>query len=538
MLGLLSYAASLLASTIPAPTASVLAATPAAPAASIRQLAPAVASEVARSAAEGVLADGEGARREFRLDRAAIELGVAMGLGVGWYETQIELNKLDFDFDRTFRDQTRRLFSADGYRFDDNNLTLNVGHAFMGAYYHQFARQNGGGMLQALLFDFVTSSVWELTVEHREVVSLNDTVVTALGGVSIGESLYQVGDYFGRSRPTLRNRLLMGLFSPAHAAGWLFGDQPRPSAAGFDRRGLARDGQLRFALGLGAGRALGGAGQTWDSEVRGDVELINLASYGHEASRRRWLDGGELSRIAVDYRGSRQDLQALSIVTRASLWGRYRQETRATAAGGLRGYAAFLGSATAFEMQVEDLGTFDDFLSAMHLPGPSADLTWHRDRLSLRLVSDVTPDFAMVRPLALDHERAPAELHGEKSTIPTHRYYYAMGVAAATRLEASYRQARAGASVEWAHHDSIEGLDRHQNAYTSPTGVFHEAVSKDSEAADQRLKVRVYGDSALPLASDLRAGVSLDYRQRAGSFGDEEREQDDLRLSLLLSYAL
>jgi hypothetical protein len=230
-------------------------------------------------------------------------------------------------------------------------------------------------------------------------------------------------------------------------------------------------------------------------------------------------------------------MEALSIDTRASLWGQYRQQTAATAGGGLRGHAAFLGSSTAFELQAEDLGTFDDFLSAMHLPGPSTDLTWHRDRLSLRLVSDVNPDFAMVRPLALDHQRTPSELDGEKSTIPTHRYYYAWGVAAATRLEASYRRARAGASVRFSHHDSIEGLDRHQDAYTSPTGVFHPALSKDAEAADQRLQMRLYGDSALPL-SDLRAGVSLDYRQRSGSFGAEQRELDDLRLSLLVSYAL
>ena len=151
-----------------------------------------------------------------------------MALGVGWYESQIELNKLDFDFDRTWRDQTRRLFTTDGYRFDDNNRVLNVGHAFMGAYYHQFARQNGGGMAEALLFDFVTSSTWELTVEHREVISLNDTVTTSLGGVAVGESLYQLGDFFARSRPTVANRILMGLFSPAHAAGLLWGDRPEP----------------------------------------------------------------------------------------------------------------------------------------------------------------------------------------------------------------------------------------------------------------------------------------------------------------------
>jgi hypothetical protein len=506
--------------------ASLLASTPPPPA-------PAASLEVPAATDED--------RRSFRQDRAALELGVAMGLGIAWYESQIELNKLDFDFDRTWKDQTRRLFTSDGYRFDDNNLTLNVGHAFMGAYYHQFARQNGGGMLEALLFDFVTSSVWELTVEHREVISLNDTVVTTLGGVSIGESLYQIGDYFGRSEPTLRNRLLMGLFSPAHAAGWLFGDRPRPSAAGFDDRGLARDAHHRFALGLGAARPLGassaGEAPAWDSELRADLELLSLPSYGRPGSRQRWLEGGEMSRIAVDYRGSRQDLQALSISTRSSLWGHYRQETQAGADGGLRGSARFLGTATAFELLVEDLGTFNDFLSSMHLPGPSADLTWHRDHLALRLVSDLTPDFAMVRPFALDHQRTPPELHGHKSTIPTHRYYYALGVASATRLEASYRRARAGASVEWTHHDSIEGLDRHQVAYTSPTGVYHEAISNDANAVDQRLKMRVYADSALPL-TDLRLGLSLDYRQRSGSLGPARREHEDTRLSLLASYAL
>src|SRR4029453_16757727 len=97
---------------------------------------------------------------------------------------------------------------------------------------------NGGGMLEAMLFELTTSSVWELAVEHREVVSLNDTIVTGLGGVSIGESLYQVGDYFARSRPTLRNRLLMSLFSPAHAIGWLFGDRPRATGAALGARGL------------------------------------------------------------------------------------------------------------------------------------------------------------------------------------------------------------------------------------------------------------------------------------------------------------
>jgi hypothetical protein len=410
-------------------------------------------------------------------------------------------------------------------------------------------------MLEAVLFDLTTSTVWELAVEHREVFSVNDTVTTGLGGVSIGESLYQLGDYFARSRPTLRNRILMGLFSPAHAAGMLFGDRPRPSASGYDARGLARDAGHRFALELGAAQWLAGAGggaaavgagseapAARTGDLRVGLELVNLPSHGRAAVRRRWLGGGEWTRIDVGYRGGRQDMEALSIETRASLWGRYVQDTRAVdpgagAAGGLRGHAAFLGTATAFELVVEQIGRGDDFLTAMHLPGPSADVTLYHDRLALRLATDVTPDFAMVRPFALDPALGPEDLAGAKSTLASQRYYYAFGVAAATRVEASYRRARAGAALAFTHHDSIEGLDRHQNAYVSPTGVPHPAITDDADAVDQRLRLRLYGDSALPL-TDVRLGASLDYRQRTGSYDTSERTREDLRVSLLASYAL
>lgn len=127
----------------------------------------------------------------FKLRRAALELGAAMALGVAWYESQIEVNKRDFDFGRTFSEQARRLTTSDGYRFDDNARYLNVGRSFVGSYYHLFARVNGASMLQALLFDVTASSVWELTVEHREVVSVNDTITTAIGGVPLGEGMYR-----------------------------------------------------------------------------------------------------------------------------------------------------------------------------------------------------------------------------------------------------------------------------------------------------------------------------------------------------------
>jgi hypothetical protein len=479
-------------------------------------------------------------RQRFRLGRAGLEIAAAMALGAGWYQSEIELNKLDFDFDRTFQDQTRRLFTRDGYRFDDNNQVLNVGHAFVGAYYHQFARQNGGGMLEALAFDFLTSTTWELFVEHREVVSVNDTIMTTFAAVPIGETLFQLGDYFGRSRPTVVNRALMTLFSPAHGLALLWGEAPAGAGqAGHDDRGLARDAHRDFSFTTGATRALAdrdARAAEWQADLRLDLELVNLASYGHQGHRHRPLGGGEFTRLTVDYLGGQDGLRNLRIASRASLWGLYLQDTRASATG-LRGHAIFLGTATAFDLSVEDRGIFNDFVAALHLIGPTADVTLHRDRLSLRLTTDITPDFAMVRPFALDPALTTQDLAGSKSTIKNHRYYYAMGLATAARAEARYRRARAGAVVHFDQYDSIQGLDRHQRAYTSPTGRHHPAISEDVEASDQRLRLRLYGDSGLPL-TDLRLGVSLDYGQRSGDYGAVTRTEEDVRVAVLASYRL
>ncbi|HYU14442.1 MAG TPA: DUF3943 domain-containing protein, partial [Candidatus Acidoferrum sp.] len=134
-------------------------------------------------------------REPFHLSRAARDAALLMGLGIAWYVSQIEVNKRDFDFDRSFADQFRRL-TGDGYRFDDNDRFLNVGHSAVGAYYHLLARANGGSMAQAMLFDLAAGAAWELVVEHREVVSVNDIITTSLGGVALGEGLHRLGRFF------------------------------------------------------------------------------------------------------------------------------------------------------------------------------------------------------------------------------------------------------------------------------------------------------------------------------------------------------
>jgi hypothetical protein len=469
--------------------------------------------------------------RTFHLSRAARDVGVLMGVGVAWYVSQIEVNKRDFDFDRSAGDQLRRLM-GDGYRFDNNDRFLNIGHSTVGAYYHLLARANGGSMGQAMVFDLAASSAWELLVEHREVFSVNDTITTSVGGVALGEGLYRLGDFFARSRPTAVNRALMAVFSPARALTWLYGDDPRPSPAGFDAHGLAADADHRFALAAGATRA---GAQGWQSSLAADLELIDLPTHGRAGQADRGLAGGEMTRMAVEFTGTGRDMQSLTVLARSSLWGLYRQDTRADG-GGLTGHAAFLGTSTGFELSFDDAGEFTDFLTAVHLFGPSADVALHRSRWRLRLAADLYPDFAMVRPFALD-DPATREDGVPGQTTLKYGYYYALGVTAAARAEATYRQLRAGAAVQWSGYDAIEGLDRFQHEYTSPAGVHHDAIMDDRDMTDRRLQLRLFVDSPLPYTG-VRIGAGLEVVRRAGTATDAAREREDMRLTLQAIYVL
>jgi hypothetical protein len=481
-------------------------------------------------------APSESSVPRFSYGRAGLELGAVMGLGVTWYETQIELNKKDFDFQRSWSSQWERIATGRGFRFDDNEPVLNVGHAFVGMYEHQLARTNNGTLLQSFLFDLTASSVWELAVEHREVFSLNDTVVTSVGGMALGEPIYQMGAFFARSGGW-RNRLLATLFSPPTGVTALLegGRGTRPM---LDAHGFADDGYHRFALSAGGtAPAFGGAPDAAPAmAARLDMELFNLRSYGREGQVSRALRGGEASRVQVDYAGTRDDLQALTIATRTSLFGRYAQNV--TGEGTARsGRSVLVAAGSAFDLSLDDHGRFTDFLTAVHAIGPTADASLYRGPFALRVAADVYGDFAMVRPFALDPD-APAELlAGTKSVLQNQHYYYALGVTAAARAEASYRRLRAGAAVEWNGYDSIEGLDRRQDDFTSPTGVFHPGITDDFDITDQRLKLRLYSDIPT-FANDLYVRLSLDVQHRSGEMKDVVRAEDEGRAAVMLSYVM
>ncbi len=483
--------------------------------------------------------DPEPAKESFRVGRASLEIGALLGLGFGWYQWQIELNKDDFDFDRTPADQWRRLSDQSGYRFDSNHRYLNVGHSFMGAAYYQAARTSHASMAQGALFSMAASTLWEVGVEHREVISINDQLVTPLAGVPVGEALFAVGEVFARSAPTFRNRLMMTIFSPVRGVNWAFGDTPRPSSD-LDSNGIDATTPHRFDLSMGASapvdRTLGTGSVS--TAVRLDAEVLNYPGYAREGARSGWVRGGESTRTVLDYVAANdRSGAAFAWTSSATFLGHHAHDLARPDAVSRRGHSRFLGTKTAFDLVYQPSDDVPDFMMLVHVLGPSLDWTWYRNDLTVRATIDAVPDFAMVRPRALPSAVDRASLEGGKTTLRRFDYYYGWGLTAAMRLEATYRFMRSGVEVDATHIGSIEGLDRYQDAYVSPTGMAHEAIKDDSHLSDNRMKGRAFIEGKI-LSTDLKLGASVDLLRRSGTWKGQTSQADDVRLSLHLAYSL
>ena len=124
----------------------------------------------------------------------------------------------DWQYRFTWKDQSKRWFSLDAWRFDSNAFSTNWTHALSGALYYNMARTHHLKALPSALFAVAGAAYWELVAEWREVVSVNDLVVTSVGGIALGEAWYRLG----KSLSTRRNPLLRTLGRVVHPMLWLY----------------------------------------------------------------------------------------------------------------------------------------------------------------------------------------------------------------------------------------------------------------------------------------------------------------------------
>ncbi len=389
----------------------------------------------------------------------------------------------DRDFRLTLGDQVNRIFFLEGWRFDSNQFSLNWSHILAGAIHYQFGRSNRQSWVSSWLMAVAGSTWWEIIGEPKEVIAINDQIMTGLGGFATGEPWYQIGHFLShRSGTVLR---VLSFFNPAVKFNhWL------------DRRDAAANeyvppGWHDLSLFAGVRRiASAGSESQTDAYLGLHARLLGLPEYGAAGEVRRGIKEPYFSEITLDYATRGGHAEETRLFTKAVTWGRFVQKIGADG----KGAGLILGLGSAFELFKKrpladydatpvpvktDLGrlrldeprNFTDKLAILHVAGPVLDwMTFRRD-LRLWAVLEAYGDFALVNSYALNDYSRVHDIAGLKTTVFYYGYYYGFGGTISASAQLDWKGFRAHGLADFGAWGSADVLDRFQDEVTNNAHV-------------------------------------------------------------------
>lgn len=451
----------------------------------------AVLSLSTRSVAEtpGYFVDDEGNRVEFRplydgwfdSDRyerryvraALMNAGMlAFELFIYWYDPNS--NTVDWQFP----DLGSKLSERSVARFDDNLTRTNwLLHPTAGGVHYGLTRVNGFGVLPSFGVAAASSALYEALFEWREIISINDLIVTPVGGMAVGEAFFQLGNYLNSRQPRPRKlhevtgagefgrrmgSMTFGL--PRHANDALDGPPPAPLVPD-DALGLSSAYTHRFDVFMGESFVANDEGKIGAVTVLGaSSEIIALPGFLRAGRFGTWFGNGNFSRLAVS--GAFDDgLREFSFAAGAHLFGHYEQNLRPRP-GGLHGTAYEIAGLTALHYSERSMLHRYDQYALVHLLAPTVNVWLECGPAHLRFDVDLAPDFAAPMSLAYEPWTDAFGREGTKSSLLSHSYYFAWGLSAGAHASVAVDDVSVGLKARYGRYESIDGIERMQEEVT------------------------------------------------------------------------
>jgi len=466
--------------------------------------------------------------------RALLEMGTFISLSAASYWSKYASFVEDWQFKLTWHDQARKWFTSEGHRLDSNNMRLNWTHGPAGGIYYSLARSNGLGTGSSFLFSAGGSFLWEYVVEWREISSINDHVFTSVGGMAIGEPLFQVSSYF-RNRPGAANRIATFLTNPFVALNDALDGKNRPPRVPTDEWH-----DFRVSTGGLRGVPLPDSSAATQAVLNLDLRLVTLPDYGKSGTGsgrfRDTIDAG----FHVDLNALGGDVEELTISARAMLLGRWWKKVYQDEQGLRHGHDIWFGAEVAWDFfqkkpiapyDGDDLGMKDpwlpreqptrytDKISSVHFPGPAMSVTTYAGRLRTRIDLGAALNFSLVNALPFNQYSATHDSWGVKTTLQNWGYYYALGTTLTGRAEAEIGVWRATAGADYRRFTSIQGLDR-----------FQEDITDDGRLTDSRFVSSASLTARFP-RTPMFATLKVEGINRRGSFHETTAHAHERRFS-------
>jgi hypothetical protein len=406
-------------------------------------------------------------RRERHYLRAVLEEGAVLGVGTAYYWIRPEINKTDWDFP----DYATRMSNLRP-TFDTNlHVTNNVLHPLAGSFYYGFARLNGLSIPESIGYSFATSAVFEFFLEWLEKASVNDLIMTPMGGFAPGEFFLHLGDYFNsapRADGWLRKASGLAFGLPHRLHG---GESFTPGAHRLppDALGYSSYYTHRFDLLLGAGRAVNDAGSVGQTlELRVEARMIAMPGFLRPGRFSTGFGDGNFTDARFHAAVGNGLGESFDLFFDANLAGRYAQNV-AVVDGQREGRASMIALDTSMRFADRRFGHRYDGYAMAHLLGPAFKLWSVHGEFTARLEGATHPDFAtMFSPAFLEWRRRYGDA-GVKSSLQQKDLYYGYGWSGRLEGAVGYGRFELGSRAFLGAYGSIDRWDRFQDRVTRKT---------------------------------------------------------------------
>lgn len=456
------------------------------------------------------------AKREFMREslekrnylRGALEVAAFLGVGKGLYILGHDSMKEDWDFNnKTVSDFKNRIFSTDQMKFDDNAVSMNWGHAYAGVLYYSAARNNGFSSYESLLVTLASSSIWEYFGEYKEVVSINDQIITGIGGAIIGETLYQISNML-KEKDSMIAKTLGAIINPVgtlndvlDGKGAFHAHQNFTRKLGFNSDGYSH---IDILAGLKMAANRDSAKNTYMAEMGFDSSVINLPVSGAGKVNTLVLDPSMAELFAL---GSISDegIEDWQMITKLALGGYFAKDLTTDEAGNLKGHSFFIAPAVRTEYTSHGNGHSKDFYAMVNVIGTTMDITYYFNGGRLRFALDVYGDFAMVRPYGLEElKNSGHNMEGTKSVLSKRGYYFAAGATGIAAIKYQKGVHEVGTSYTQHYFDSIDdqNLNRHIDR-----------VTDDVSMKDRLQSVKIYYTRSISEKYKISLGLERIFRE-------------------------
>jgi hypothetical protein len=383
---------------------------------------------------------------------ASLEIGAILLAGDLAYYFNGKIIKKDYAFstNETFM---KRFTTTETLTFDTNPMQTNaVAHPIAGTAYYLIARSNGFNSMESFAFSFVSSAVWEYFCEFKEITSVNDMIVTPVGGMAFGESIYQFAAYFAADSS--------GFFSD-FVNTWIL-----------DGRNYYRGAHVNggfTSLVWNDMKLFTGGGTTDKNEefinFGIDLEMYGIKRFNRSGKTSGVLFNGPYSKILLNSKINDYGLKEFQLYSETALIAYVNQHLH-TEEDVTSGYAVYIGINSAFDYKKFKTGDFMDELGITHIAGPVADIFLKFMSAQIRMRLAAFGDFACVQSFGLapyldSHPNENLQNRGAYVTAEQ-GYYYGKGATADALISAQWKNFEIGSRFIYHHYNS---LNVHQDRY-------------------------------------------------------------------------